>query len=94
MNLAKHISWDTLLSCGIGAVAAVAIGLHYGDWVIACWGFTGGQYLGYNFITLQRIDRNLQILCLRTELDTSVKKAMQELEALRKEVAARDDLRE
>lgn len=93
MNLAKYVSWDTLISCGAGTVAALAIGTHYGDWVIACWAFTGAQYLMYNFITLQRIDTNLQILCLRTDLKNSVFEAMQELEALRKEVASRDDLR-
>jgi hypothetical protein len=91
MNLAKYVSWDTLISCGIGAVAAMAIGVHYGDWVIACWGFTGGQYLAYNFITLQRIDSNLQILCLRTELKKSMDEALKDLEAIRKEAARRND---
>lgn len=91
MNLAKYVSWDTLISCAAGTLAALAVGGHYSDWVVGCWAFTGAQYLAYNFITLQRIDRNLQILCLRTELKKSVEEAMRDLEALRKEAARRDD---
>ena len=91
MNLAKHVSWETLLTLGGALLAGVSVGAHYSDWVIGCWAFTGAQYLIHNFISLQRVDRNLQILCLRTELKKSVDEAIKDLEALRKEAARRDD---
>lgn len=84
MNLAKYVSWDTLLSVAGGLMAGVAIGSQYG-WTAGCWTFTGGQYLIHNFIVLHRIERNQKELLLRVRLHESMETLVNKLEALRKE---------
>jgi hypothetical protein len=84
MNLAKYVSWDTILSVAGGLMAGLAIGSEYG-WVGGCWAGTGAQYLIHNFIVLNRIERNQQELMLRVRLHDSMETLVNKLEALRKE---------
>jgi hypothetical protein len=84
MNLAKYVSWDTLISTAGGLLAGISIGAEYG-WLGGCWAFTGGQYLIHNFLVLNRIERNQQELLLRLKIHDSLDTLVNKLEALRKE---------
>lgn len=94
MNLARFVTWDTLITTAVGLLFGLTVGNHYSDWTLGCLAFSGAQYLMHNFIYLNRIDRNLQILILRTELKKSMDESMRHLEALRKEVEQDADRRQ
>ena len=86
MTLAKYVTWDSLIALAVGLLFGLAAGNHWNDFIIGCLAFSGAQYLAYGFIYLNRIDRNLQVLILRSELQKTVETAVRDLEALRKEV--------
>jgi hypothetical protein len=83
MNLAKYVSWDTLISTAGGLLAGISIGAEYG-WLGGCWAFTGGQYLIHNFLVLNRIERNQQELMLRLKIHDSMEALVKKLGDLQK----------
>lgn len=82
MNLAKYVTWDTLMSTACGLCFGLVIGSQYG-FSMGCVAFSLAQYLCYGFIYMNRIDKNLQILILRTEVKKDLEIVTKRLEELR-----------
>ena len=84
MNLAKFVSWDTLITTACGLCFGLVVGGQQG-FAWGCVAFSLAQYLCHGFIYMNRIDKNLQILILRTEVKKDLEAVTKRLEELRKE---------
>jgi len=85
MNLAKHVSWDTITAVVAGLLFGVSAGMYFNSFTVGCWVFTGVQYLMYSFVYMLRIDRNLKHLLLLSTTHADVKALFEEMKKMQKE---------
>jgi hypothetical protein len=91
MNLAKYVTWDTLIGLSGGLLFGISAGNYFNSFTVGCWVFSAAQYLFYNFTYLTRIDLNLKILLMRSDVKADLESTIAKLEAMRKEVKENAD---
>lgn len=91
MNLAKYVTWDSLLATGVGLLFGLAVGGHWDDFVMGCLAFSLAQYLAYGFVYMNRIDRNVRELLLYTQMRQDIEKILLKLQEAQKEAMKADE---